>query len=754
MQPAHSMPSPSRFFYRALVRHLLTLFLPIVSLVCVLVVVIGVVMFQTQQTRIQERLETLNETVTEALNASHWIGSNLANTRNIIPSLLADNTSMQDALTRQLDSYRASNGLYSEVIASYRQVPNNLFTSRGSIDIEQLSPFLLLDEDVDTYPAVLERIQSPILLTASYGMHSSSQPSVNFFESGDLLYITPVKLTTSNTRYLTLLTVIDRARLNYMAEQETDAWPGIVLMLNSGSRLAFHSGSALPQELDAKSWAEVTDQETSGAYTLYVQGEQGDVIRFVFAADTAALRGQAFESIFPVVVCGGVAVLLGLLLCLFLSLNAYWPIVRLRRLLSSAHGSAHAPSVAEHVDAVSELIYQDGMTVGSQIQQLTSTMQTALVRRVLDGDIIQEEEIARLVSEARINLHGPLYVALCMHLNRAMEEGRRHQLTFALQQEIDWPYGIIPIVAPDRDDSLAFVASLPAGLGTEQHRELLLSLVRTALAAYDFEATIGSSHVKQAVGELREAYLEAQSALMLSDPFSTEPSLSPAAAGTEDRLHTLAADISRQVRAGELSGIPDTVAMWFDSLKEAPEAGREPRMIQMLDLVFEALIDCGYLPQHRAETLLSRCLSAPSAEETQDRLAGILEALSGGPSTRQEDADARVHSRMASYLEDHVFDPLFSMTMMADDFDMPVVAFGRLFKRHFRQTFINYVSQMRIDRAKALLSDTDMLLKEIVETIGYVDVSNFIRKFKLIVGVTPGEYRKQHSKKGSPASEE
>lgn len=52
------------------------------------------------------------------------------------------------------------------------------------------------------------------------------------------------------------------------------------------------------------------------------------------------------------------------------------------------------------------------------------------------------------------------------------------------------------------------------------------------------------------------------------------------------------------------------------------------------------------------------------------------------------------------------------------------------------------VIQLRMERAKALLTSTDLVLKDVADAVGYYDVSYFSRIFKEREGVSPGNYRK------------
>ncbi len=57
----------------------------------------------------------------------------------------------------------------------------------------------------------------------------------------------------------------------------------------------------------------------------------------------------------------------------------------------------------------------------------------------------------------------------------------------------------------------------------------------------------------------------------------------------------------------------------------------------------------------------------------------------------------------------------------------------------------NYITFLRIDRAKELLLSTELTAKQIALSCGYEDYRQFLKLFKKHSGTTPGEYRRQYS---------
>jgi transcriptional regulator GlxA family with amidase domain len=72
---------------------------------------------------------------------------------------------------------------------------------------------------------------------------------------------------------------------------------------------------------------------------------------------------------------------------------------------------------------------------------------------------------------------------------------------------------------------------------------------------------------------------------------------------------------------------------------------------------------------------------------------------------------------------------------------------SRSFKRRFKQATglspLNYVQQLRVDRAKAFLENTNLPVDAISWKVGYEDVAFFNRLFKRVCGLTPGAYRRK-----------
>ena len=101
------------------------------------------------------------------------------------------------------------------------------------------------------------------------------------------------------------------------------------------------------------------------------------------------------------------------------------------------------------------------------------------------------------------------------------------------------------------------------------------------------------------------------------------------------------------------------------------------------------------------------------------------------------------------YIEQHYMDPNLTANEVAGVAGVDKTHLSRVFREHTGETYIEYLSRVRLERAMVLLTDTDMPVQEIVEAVGYYDHSSFRRKFKARYGISIQELR-QRADKGAP----
>ena len=106
----------------------------------------------------------------------------------------------------------------------------------------------------------------------------------------------------------------------------------------------------------------------------------------------------------------------------------------------------------------------------------------------------------------------------------------------------------------------------------------------------------------------------------------------------------------------------------------------------------------------------------------------------------EEIASNIIVGEVTRYIENNYKEDI-ALQDVAGLFGYSDVYFCKLFKQNFGKNFITYLNEFRIEKAKELLSDPQINIKDVSIEAGYRDANYFTRVFKRMVGVTPSEYR-------------
>lgn len=100
--------------------------------------------------------------------------------------------------------------------------------------------------------------------------------------------------------------------------------------------------------------------------------------------------------------------------------------------------------------------------------------------------------------------------------------------------------------------------------------------------------------------------------------------------------------------------------------------------------------------------------------------------------------DPRIRSAQ-SYITERLCEPL-EINLLAGVACLSPTQFKKLFKKHIGISAHQYITQQRMEKAKALLSHTDLPVQLVAEQVGYRDLSAFSRRFSRYFGLSPREF--------------
>ena len=104
-------------------------------------------------------------------------------------------------------------------------------------------------------------------------------------------------------------------------------------------------------------------------------------------------------------------------------------------------------------------------------------------------------------------------------------------------------------------------------------------------------------------------------------------------------------------------------------------------------------------------------------------------------------------SRARAYLSEHYANPNLMLQDVTDEVHLSQSHFSTMFAQETGLTFTQYLTALRIGKAKELLEATEMRSSQIAQEVGYNDSHYFSYLFKKTTGMTPSEYRRDYRSK-------
>lgn len=120
-----------------------------------------------------------------------------------------------------------------------------------------------------------------------------------------------------------------------------------------------------------------------------------------------------------------------------------------------------------------------------------------------------------------------------------------------------------------------------------------------------------------------------------------------------------------------------------------------------------------------------------------DTLLSLMEMLL----QPEERENGGVLEQMHQYIAKHYDTPDFSIKQMASDFSMSISALSSYFKSHTGLLLSDYITEMKMKKAMHLLEFSNLSIQEVGISIGYLNVTSFIRRFQQLNHMSPKEYR-------------
>ncbi len=299
----------------------------------------------------------------------------------------------------------------------------------------------------------------------------------------------------------------------------------------------------------------------------------------------------------------------------------------------------------------------------------------------------------------------------------------------------------IPVLIPYRTPKLDYNERIQI---IERSREL----ARKLKARVDVTFRVGIGSVKP-LGEVSESYNEAINSLVQTTNRVAHVDDAPVGCQYEDSYPIETEKMLFELlEKGEVNGIIAESNHFFDWMEENYRDYENDIKLKVLEFALWAE-HISYLNGSMVYHFTSRHDWLPTVmglKEMSEIRSWFVDKMSDAcrnVMAKKEERSISVVERARSYIDYH-FNKDISLDDVSREVDISPYYFSKLFKEETGKNFVEYVTEIRMNRAKELLLGSDMSMKEICSAVGYADPNYFSRTFKKNMGVTPTEYKENH----------
>jgi len=281
----------------------------------------------------------------------------------------------------------------------------------------------------------------------------------------------------------------------------------------------------------------------------------------------------------------------------------------------------------------------------------------------------------------------------------------------------------------------------------EEERDLLLDEIRQELSKTRYQLSVGIGTSKKQIADINQSFVEA-----LVNIQNPKDENRPGMSQTIERAELLKLDksaVENYLRSGTMNQFDEFFDVYLHPLGETALKSNLIRNYIFIDVLLASsrlVNELGgevdkVIPEFNSMEMVMSNIE--TIEQLRERVSKVLalgmEYRDRQPTHQYQD----LLRRAKAYLEHHYSDPELSLNEVAAQVNLSSSHFSAVFSQETGQTFKEFLTEIRINKAKELLRMTSLRSADIAYQVGYNDPHYFSTVFKKNAGLSPIEFRSQ-----------
>lgn len=454
-------------------------------------------------------------------------------------------------------------------------------------------------------------------------------------------------------------------------------------------------------------------------------------------------------------------IVISLLISVFMALKNVDPIRKLVRMINDVQGNADFSGANEYdylKNAFSNVINQNE-SLSIEMSNHISRLKESFVLKLLNGIFISQREIGvaqKYLSELFSSSH---YVVATLQIQGGgtYDSEVMSMIQFITMSMIE-PKMTSNIYLHKVDfNRIALIICLSGDYERDQIVKMINDISGKLLSETTFSTVWGVGNAYDICDKLCLSYENSCKVLDNIDRYGLEKSdhiLFYEDLKIQDEGYYYPAfaeqQIINRVRNGEIDSSKELLEQLFkENFITSKLTDREKsRFINVLSSTFlqlmKSLSPISKLHEDEYEFISLQIRNNPHYSSNLGFFMNIIDLLSEYSVSNNEDKSNEIVERILEEIEENYDDPEFNLGTIANNMNYTENYLSIIFKKHTNEKISQRIEETRMNAALNLVVGSDMLVKDIANNVGYLNLNTFYKAYKRKFGVTPSEYRKNN----------
>lgn len=369
---------------------------------------------------------------------------------------------------------------------------------------------------------------------------------------------------------------------------------------------------------------------------------------------------------------------------------------------------------------------------------------------------LSDERIEYYKDEYALNLHGPFYVIAIVHISHSMNpEGfSRRLIQMSVKQLLE------KSLTQFEDqylfsyrDNLVMVAQLNSADEISKFTDASDRFCKSAKRVCQAVVSVGVGQIVEQLKDISLSYKGAREAVSYRALYGAGNAINIAEIESEDNSFNVPEnsqyhEIFKMIRMGSESDLEKAVRSFIESIMKSNISIQSYGVILMeivtniYRFLYTNNLDMDVISED-SEDLYSKLVHMDSVDEIQKWLLQTSLKLREQVQGRRKTKNGSLIASAQEYVNENYSDPDLSIDLICQKLGVSAAYFSTIFKKETGKTFLNYLTECRMNEAARLLLEEDEKQYIIAEKVGYSDAGYFSYVFKKWYGVSPMKYKKQ-----------